>query len=322
MNATDTPASGPGRAQWTSRSIGSRFGHQVFYLFIRHMGRRGAYFLLYFVALFYVLFTPSVRRTADYYLRRRFGRTNPLLKLTDTYRMFLGLGKALVDRAVIGILGEDRMGMEFEEQRALSDLLKEGKGLILLTAHVGCWQTAMSSMKNLNVPVHVLIQHEEGDVDLHYFEHAGIKCPYGVIDPRGYMGGVLEMMSALKKGEVVSMMGDRVLGGRKGMAEADFLGGKALFPYSAFKIAAATGAPVGILLSHKSGPERYALELAGIIRVPEGAGRQDRNFRPYVAEFVRALESYTTAHPYQFFNFYDLWEAAGHTTNDQERDAG
>jgi len=315
VNGTDASTSEPGAAQWTSRSIGSRFGHRVFYLFIRYMGRGGAYLLLYFVVLFYVLFTPSVRKTADYYLRRRFGRTGPFLRLADTYRIFLGIGKALVDRAVLGILGEDRMRMEFRERQVLFDLLKEGKGVILLTAHVGCWQTALSALKDLNMPVHVLMQHEEGDVDLHYFEHAGIECPYEIIDPRGYMGGVLEMMNALKRGEVVSLMGDRVLGGRKGMTEVDFLGGRALFPFSAFKIAAATGAPVGILFSYKSGPGTYVLELYGVIRVPEDAQRQDRQFRPYVAQFAKALESYTTTHPYQFFNFYDLWESSGQTNN-------
>ncbi len=36
--------------------------------------------------------------------------------------------------------------------------------------------------------------------------------PFRIIDPLGYMGGVLEMMEVLKKGEVLSIMGDRVFG--------------------------------------------------------------------------------------------------------------
>ena len=122
------------------------------------------------------------------------------------------------------------------------------------------------------------------------------------------MGGVLEMVESLKKGEVLSVMGDRLLGSAKGAAMVDFLGGKVFFPFSAFKIAAATGAPIGVLFSYKSGPAVYTLELAKVIRVPADAGKRDRDFRPYVREFAQALESYTTMHPYQFFNFYDMWE--------------
>jgi predicted LPLAT superfamily acyltransferase len=260
------------------------------------------------VVLFYVFFAPSIRKKADYYLHRRFERKRFLERLMDTYRIYLNLGRALIDRAIIGILGPDKIHMEFRQRRVLYDLVGEGRGLILLTAHVGCWQAAMSTLEALRVPVHLLLHREEGDVDLHYFEHAGVRAPYGIIDPKGSMGGVLEMISVLKKGEVLSLMGDRLLGSRKGATEVDFLGEKALFPYSAYKIAAAIGTPIGVLFSYKSGPASYSLELAKVIRVPSDAAKEDRHFRPYVAEFARALECYTAAHPYQFFNFYDLWE--------------
>ena len=318
MEPTDSPPLTPGGAQWTSRSIGSRFGHKVFYLLIKCTGRYGAYFFLYFVVLFYVLFLPGIRKMADYYLHRRFHRTGSLERLADSYRIYLNLGKALIDRAVIGILGEDKVLMEFKEREDVFDLVREGRGLILMTAHVGCWQTAMSTLRILNKPVNLLLQREEGDVDLHYFEHAGISCPYKIIDPRGYMGGVLEMVDSLKKGEVLSIMGDRLLGSAKGAAMVDFLGGKVLFPFSAFKIAAATGAPIGVLFSYKSGPAVYTLELARVIRVPADAGKVDRDFHPYVTEFAQALESYTTMHPYQFFNFYDMWEPGLQSINQKK----
>ena len=202
--------------------------------------------------------------------------------------------------------------MEFRNEEVLFNLLKEGRGMMLMTAHVGCWQTAMSALRFLNVPVHLLLQREEGDIDLHYYEHAGIPCPYRIIDPRGYMGGVLEMIGVLKKGEVLCVMGDRLLGSVKGAVAVDFLGEKALFPFSAFKIASATGAPIAVLLSHKSGPAGYALEVVKVIRVPQDAGKSEKDYLSYVSEFAQALESYTATHPYQFFNFYDMWEGHLH----------
>jgi len=229
-------------------------------------------------------------------------------RFTDGYRMFVALGKALIDRTAIGILGEDCMEVSFPERESLLGLLKEGRGLILMTAHVGCWQAAMSSLRSIGVPVHLLLQREEGDIDLHYYEHSGAAPFFRIIDPRNPMGGVIEIMQALKCGEVVCVMGDRPFGSSKGTVAVDFLGDKALFPLSAFKIASVTGAPVVILFSEKSGPRHYRLGLYGVIRVKAGLGRAEREFVPYVSQFVRALESYTRNYPYQFFNFFNMWE--------------
>jgi len=294
-------------AQWTARSVGSRFQHNFFYFIIKHGGRQTAYCFLSFIVLFYVLFKPSICRKADYYLFRRFERRCLAQRLADNYRLCLNLGKALIDRAVIGILGEEKLTIEFRDKEKLFDLLKEGRGLILMTSHVGCWQAAMSALRFLQTPVHLLLLREEGDIDRHYFEHAGIESPYRIIDPTGYLGGVLEMMQVLRAGEILCVMGDRFLSGRKGSLAIDFLGGKALFPISSFKIASATRAPIVVLYSHKSGPYNYALDIYDIIRVPSDVGKHDQDFLPYVQKFALTLESYTTAYPYQFFNFYNMW---------------
>ena len=293
--------------KWTAKSIGSRFQHNFFYFLIKHGGRETAYFFLSFIVLFYILCKPSIRRKADYYLFHRFKRRYFVQRLADSYKIYLNLGKSLIDKAVIGILGENKIAMEFCEREKLLDLLQEGRGLILMMAHVGCWQTAMSALRLFETPVNLLLLREEGDIDRHYFEHAGITSPYRIIDPTGYLGGVLEMLQVMRAGEILCVMGDRLLGSKKGSLAVDFLGGKALFPISAFKIASVTGAPIVAMHSHKSGPSGYTLEISAIIRVPAEAGKHEQDLVPYVREFALTLESYTTAHPYQFFNFYDMW---------------
>lgn len=302
------PAAETSTRRWSSRSFGSQLQHQIFYLLIRLGGRRAAYALLYLVVLYYVLFRPSLRRRAYPYLRRRFPQHPP--RLGDSFRMSLALGQVLVDRAVVGILGPSALRVGLEGRQELIDLVAEGRGLILMTAHVGCWQVAMSAFDFLQVPVNLLMQREEGDVDRHYFEHAGIDSPYRIIDPRGFLGGALEMIEVLKRGEVLSVMGDRMLGNDRNGIEAAFLGAPVRFPYSAYKLASATGAPVAILLSAKVGADAYALRLYEVIRVPAGLGRRAADFAPFAARFAEILEQYCQEHPYQFFNFFDLWEPA------------
>jgi predicted LPLAT superfamily acyltransferase len=295
-------------SQWTSRSVGSDLQHNIFYALIKIGGRRAAYGLLSCVALYYALFRSDIRKKAGFYITRRFKDEGFFKNLIYCYRMYENLGKALIDRATIGIKGPQSMAIIFSDQKKIMDLISEGKGVILLTAHVGCWQATMERLRMFNAPVSLLLHHEEGDVDRHFFEHTGAANPFRVIDPLGYMGGVLEMVEVLKKGELLSIMGDRIFGSDKNTVIVDFLGGKIRLPFSAFKLASATGAPVAVFFSHKSGPDSHELILDRVIRVPSQIGRKEDALRPYVAEFAQALESYTERYPYQFFNFFNMWE--------------
>ena len=303
--------SGVAAKQWTSRSIGSGWQHRIFYALIRLGGRKAAYALLLFVVLYYTLFRPSVRARSGHYLKRRFPGRNPMARLWDSYRLSLGIGRILVDRAILGILGPEHLKVNLSGQEELEALLAEGRGLVLVTAHVGCWQLAMSSLSALGTSVSLLIHREEGDLDRHFFEHGGGSAPYRIVDPAGYLGGTLEMLQVLKQREVLCIMGDRVMGGESGRVSVDFLGEAVELPFSPYKLASATGAPVAVIFPYQTADGGYALQVARVIRVPEQLGRSSQAYRPYAAQFVDALEHFVAEHPYQFFNFYDMWAPQG-----------
>ena len=130
MQSDDAKASKAARREWTSRSIGSSWQHQSFYLMIRLGGRRAAYALLYLVVFYYVLM-PSVRRKCSFYLNRRFPDAGPWARFANSYRMTLELGKVLVDRALVGILGPERVKVELHGKQQLLDLIAEDKGFMV-----------------------------------------------------------------------------------------------------------------------------------------------------------------------------------------------
>ncbi len=293
--------------QWSSRSIGSNWQHNVFYTLIRCGGKQMAYTLLLFVVLYYTLFRPSVRKRSSHYLKRRFPGRNPLFMLWDSFLLNLGIGRTLVDRAILGILGPDSLKLSLEGKSELTELLNEGRGLVMVTAHVGCWQLAMSSLSALDTQVNLLVHRDEGDLDRHFFEHGGNKPPYRIVDPAGYLGGTLEMLQVLKNGEILCIMGDRNMGGDSGTVSVDFLGGPVKVPFSPYKLASATGAPVAVIFPFRDKSGGYALHVAKIIRVPENLGRSAHAYIPFAREFIGALEQFVSENPYQFFNFYDMW---------------
>jgi predicted LPLAT superfamily acyltransferase len=297
----------PKSKQWSSRSIGSNWQHNVFYTLIRCGGKPAAYCLLLFVVLYYTLLRPEVRNRSSHYLKRRFPGRAPLRMLWDSYLLSLGIGRTLVDRAILGILGPENMYVSPEGTAELAELLAEGHGLILITAHVGCWQLAMSNLAALNTRVSLLIHRDEGDQDRHFFEHNSEKPPYRIVDPAGYLGGTLEMLQVLKNGELLCIMGDRNMGGQGSSVSVDFLGGPVKIPFSPYKLASATGAPVAVIFPYRSKSGAYELHVAKTFRIPKNLGRSAHAYLPFAREFVAALETFVTENPYQFYNFYDMW---------------
>jgi predicted LPLAT superfamily acyltransferase len=227
--------------------------------------------------------------------------------LWDSYLLSLGIGRTLVDRAILGILGPESMYVSPEGTSTLAELLSEGRGLILITAHVGCWQLAMSNLAALNSRVNLLIHQDEGDRDRHFFEHGSEKSPYRIVDPGGYLGGTLEMLQVLKNGELLCIMGDRNMGGDGSTVSVDFLGDPVKIPFSPYKLASATGAPVAVIFPYRGVSGAYELQVAKIMRVPENLGRSAHAYIPFAREFIAALEVFVIENPYQFFNFYDMW---------------
>jgi predicted LPLAT superfamily acyltransferase len=259
--------------------------------------------LLAFVTLYYTLCRPSIRERTYPYLTKRFKGDSPYVMPFHCWRLYYNFGKALIDRAAIGIRGYGSLSHAFPAGQELLKVLGEGKGLVLLTSHVGCWQAVMPALKFLNAPINLLVEQDREDIDIHYLEHGGEGFPCTIIDPTDYMAAVIEMIQALKRSEVVCIMGDRMAGSPKGGVSVEFLGEKALFPLGPFKIAAAMGAPVAVFLTHRSGLSEYTIAIPETIR-PEGTKEA---LAAGVQRYVRALEAYTAEHPYQFFNFYNMW---------------
>ncbi|NDV23257.1 acyltransferase [Desulfovibrio sp. JC022] len=303
------------KKQWSSRSLAPAFFHNIFYGLIRLLGRPGAYSLLFFVVLFYTLL-PGVNKRAQEYIRRRFKPQNELSRMRHTFLLYWNFGKMLVDRSVLRILGDFNAHGPDEDISRLQELYARHKRLILLTAHVGCWQMGFSYLGFLDAPKAVVMLMDRGDVDKHSFKWkmsggSGKEEEITVINPAAPLGGTLEMLTALRENSVLCINGDRTMGESRHNVQVDFLGGKIELPITPFKIAATTETPVAIVFSTRSRTGEGIFRVAEIIHVPvdtgKGAVRGPEAFIPYAQKFSAELERYCQENPYQFYNFYNMW---------------
>lgn len=292
--------------KWTSKSRGSLFFQNLTCFFIKYGGRFVSYLIVYFAAFFYTV-QPQVRKDSSHYLKRRFPEDGSVKRFFSTYKLILNFGKALADRAVLGITGDVKIISSPADQQLCRDLYAKGKGLIIITAHCGSWQAAMSCFDFMEGEKYVIYHKDKEDVDKHAHELSGEKPPVNFIDPKGFGGGSVEIISALSKKGIVCMMGDRTFGSSDNKIEVDFLGAAAEIPYSIYRIAGAMGTPVAIIFFPRGGAGKVDSVIADTFFV-EDKGQNSQNYLNDAQKFIKSLESFCDKYPYQFFNYFNMWK--------------
>ena len=291
--------------QTTGKSIASKFKHKFVYSLIYLGGRSLAYAFLYPLVLIYCL-KKAVKDKSRAYINRRFKPQSKTEFFKHTYKLNLTFGKTLIDRAALGILGSTHFISDENARLACESLIKSNKGIIMITAHTGCWQSAVNCLGFLNKPINILYYRNPKDNDKTVAQHSGKQAPFKLINPAGPLGGVPEMLGALNRGEIVCAMADRVFGNPKNCLKADFLGGKVKVPYSFYRIAALTGAPVITAFFPWAGKGR----LSSMVFEPfyiEDCGPAKENYQKYAQQFIDRLTEFCIKYPYQFFNYFDWW---------------
>ncbi|MBI4710640.1 MAG: lysophospholipid acyltransferase family protein [Nitrospirae bacterium] len=290
-----------------SKKRGNQLGFWFFRTALKLFGLSGAYGLLYFVCLYYLLFDRLAVSAGMAYIKRRFKTYNFLQRIFGVYGLFINQGKNLIDRYYIHS-GLGQFDIELQGYDKIRSLLADSqKGVILLTAHVGNWQVTMTVLKQFGKTVYLLMSPEENAAVKNALNIDSDREMLRIISNENFLGGVVEVMKVISEGSLVSIMGDRSDGYPS--TEAYFLGEKAYFPYGAFSIAAAAQCPVVVLLSAKTSAKKYVVDVSHVI-FPRYNSRADKKdaLNKCVREFAGIMEDYAIKYPFQWFVFRDIWK--------------
>ena len=296
---------------WTGRSLGGRAGHAAFYWILRLFGRRPAYAMLYPVCLYYILAHRRRTRATLPLLDRVVGPTGPVGRFVRTFRVTLAFARTILDRMIIHALGPSGVEFESEGREYIENIISNGRGVILLSAHVGSNAIAgliLSSGRVEGYEVNLVMLDADAEAVKRVYERVGAKdrMPKIIAINKGQFPA-LRILEALRKGEVVAIEADRPVD--EHWAWADFLGTPAPFPTGPYAIAAAAKVPVVATFAFAEGPGRYRFtaEPPREIVLPR-PGRDDA-LREHAAWFAAHLETHARRYPYQWYNFYDFWTA-------------
>jgi Kdo2-lipid IVA lauroyltransferase/acyltransferase len=180
----------------------------------------------------------------------------------------------------------------------LDAALAAGRGVVLLTAHLGNWEFAGRLLSSRGRrTAHVVVSTEQDQALERYLR---LDSPQLRFVTRRHATSTLGLLAALRRAELVAMQADRPTGGR-GDAIVPFFGEPAAFPIGPFVLARAAGAAVVTAFCAMTPGGRYRLEIDPPIWVKPGEEAAA------LATTVTSLERVIRAYPTQWFNFFDAW---------------
>jgi len=223
---------------------------------------------------------------------RRIGRKN-----------FRNFGYYLVDFFRFSHFDQKQMDrfVEVEGIRHINRILSRGKGVVGVTAHLGNWELGGIVFSLLGYPVNAIaLSHENTKINRLFVTQralAGMK-----VIPVGK--AVLKSLRALKRNEVVVILGDRDVTERG--VEADFFGTPTLLPRGPAALAARSGAGIFFGYVVRESTHKYQTAFRPEIERDRAASLEEQE-DAILKGLVKEMEDCIIAHLDQWYMYYRLW---------------
>ena len=190
----------------------------------------------------------------------------------------------------------------------LVEAQRDGKGAILLTAHVGNFELGGLFLAQLGLQVAaVYVPDPSPVIEKHRDDARKMLGVTGIPVDRSPFG-FLPVLRALENNMCVAIQGDRDVSGT-GLT-MPFFGKTASFPIGPFRIAQASGAPVFPVFVLQEEDGRYRTIVEEAIRVPHARGAAaDAAVVSGLSKFVERMEATIRAYPTQWYRFARFWES-------------
>lgn len=247
----------------------------------------------------FALTSADARRQVLRNLRLIFGRRSLWSEVRDVLVTFMEFAQALTRS-----LAPDRELLKTREfrvrgKRQVDPLFEQGRGILMVTAHVGPWDTAAMGL-GLDVPVLMLMVPEEDDEAGDFQDRVREAASVRVLRVRESGLDALPILEHLQQGGVVVAQLDRVPRGRNPLWVRMFDRPFAM-PQGLFRLAAAANVPLVPVFAARLPRGRALVDVGAPIFVPKGT--RGERLAPYAQQAADRLEAHLAAFPTQWFHF-------------------
>lgn len=289
-------------SEWEGKSKGNKLGYQIFIYALRKGGLKVAYTLLYLVALHFFLFSGKSSKASYHFQRHKMG-FSWWTSIKNVYRNYYAFGQSIIDKIVTMAGLPNKFSFEFNGEQHLLDMVAEGKGGILLSAHLGNWEIAGHLFTRLNTKIHVVMYDAEHAWVKQIMEDAtGVKKMNAILI-KPDLSHIYAIQAALDNKELVCMHADRFLPGNP-TKEITFLNEPAPFPVGPFLLSSTFQVPVSFVFAFKTSNSHFKLSATPPKVYPK---KNQGGIELAMQEFVSIMEEKVKQYPLQWYNYYYFW---------------
>lgn len=216
--------------------------------------------------------------------------------------VFINFGKYLVDffSLIKNQKGYLEKVIQLEGLKNIDEALRSGNGCIILSGHFGNWELAACALANLGYKLNVVaLAHSDPRINNLFIEQrkrAGVNAI-----PIGRANSACQR--ALRQGEAVAILGDRVFGDRG--IEVNFFGKRAIAPRGAALFSLKNKSPIVLAFSYGEGTT-YKLVFEEPFLVKR-EGCLDKQLKEITQRFLNRFEHYIRRYPSQWYMFNKVW---------------
>jgi KDO2-lipid IV(A) lauroyltransferase len=185
----------------------------------------------------------------------------------------------------------------------LEEAQSHGRGVLVLSAHLGNWEVAARPVGLYRGPFHVVVRPFNNPLVYAHLDRERERFGERQIEKRGAAKQLFRVVRERGIGGVV--MDQRVRPGQ-GIV-LPFLGHDALTTPLPASIALRTGAPAVTIVAWPEPRGRYRVELGKPMLPPEGGARDDEAVAALTRRYIAALEADILRHPEQWLWLHRRW---------------
>lgn len=194
-----------------------------------------------------------------------------------------------------------KKNIRLKNSHYLDQELSKGKGVIIVSAHLGNWELGAAVVGQLGYPIWAVarshtdkqvnnffqLQRENKGVRVIPLEHAARQC-----------------LNVLKQNKILALVGDREFSKTGGIV-VDFLGKPTLLPEGPAALALKTGAPILPTFMYRNPDDTFTLSFEEPICI--NAGDDKTNRVQLILRYNKVIEKYIRTLPEQWHVFKRFW---------------
>ena len=302
------------------KETGSQWGINILLLVYKLLGRSVVSLLLFPIIFYFFLSSGQARHASKRFLEKvhAAGLAQAVLSPKPSWRHcfnhFLEFGRCSLDRVSSWLGDIRREDIEVNDRVLLDYVTSQQSGAVIIGSHLGNIELCRALAQDMKeLKINVLVHTENAlkfnamlkkvaPQDNHHLIHISQIGPDTAI----------MLHEKVQRGELIFILGDRTPPKASLMKSrtcfVEFLNETAVFPQGPIILSALLKCPVYLFFCLKE-ERKYKIYLEKFSdKILLNRSRRDIEIKAHVQRYAKRLEFYCLKAPYQWFNFFDIWD--------------